>query len=398
MTIIHAEGRMSMTIDLSALLQEKVGHVLSNYVTEQLGDSPAAADKAISLALPSLVSGLARETGDAGKVGQLFNLITGPQIDSTVTQVTPGLLEQGHQLLYGFLGDTSALSDEVAAQAGISGANSNHLLAAAFPLVLGALRSHIQTHNMTQPQFMQLLSGQRSAAAAAGVAAAAPGAAGTVAAAAATATAAVPPATPDGSWMKWLWLALAALAAVLLLKFCNAPNSAQPPAAPASAAKAESAASGAAAGVAPAPAPAPSAAASAASAASSVADIAASAASVAAAPQSVDTGSVKYADGVLSVYFATGKTEVDKAAADAVSADIVRLGKEGRKLVVSGFNDPRGNAARNAELSKNRAKAVKEYLTAQGVPESGIELRKPAETDGKSGNLAEDRRVDVRAE
>ena len=130
----------------------------------------------------------------------------------------------------------------------------------------------------------------------------------------------------------------------------------------------------------------------------SAAATAAAAASAVASDLAADASAVKYENEVLSFYFATGKTDVDKMAADAVSADIVALGKEGKTLVVSGYNDPRGNKAKNEELSKNRAKAVKAYLMEQGVPEGKIELRKPVQTDGQSGSLAEDRRVDVKAE
>lgn len=206
--------------------------------------------------------------------------------------------------------------------------------------------------------------------------------------------------------MKWLWLALAALAALLLLKFCG-----QKPVdttAPASAASAESVV------VAPAepasvPASEPAVVAPMASEPAMPATTAASetgaamtadttASAAATTDLAADASAVKYENEVLSFYFATGKTDVDKMAADAVSADIVALGKEGKTLVVSGYNDPRGNKAMNEELSKNRAKAVKAYLVEQGVPEGKIELRKPTETDGQSGSLAQDRRVDVKAE
>ena len=410
-----------MSIDLSALLQEQVGGALSNFASSQLGESPSMASKAVALILPALLGKLSGQTGDSSRMTQLFNLVTGPQVDSSLTQVEPSLIDKGRQWLSLLFGDSAGLTNLLAGRTGMSTDNTGTLMAAALPMLLGVLRSQVQSSKLTQPQFVSLLSGQRSlldrvlgselaTALGLGAVATAPAAVEARPAAAPVTpppARAVTPAPASGGWMKWLWLALAALAALLLLKFCG-----QKPAetaVPASGASAESIvvvpvepasmpasepavvvpmasepAMPAASGTAMAPAPDMTASAAAASAVAS--DLAA------------DASAVKYENEVLSFYFATGKTDVDKMAADAVSADIVALGKEGKTLVVSGYNDPRGNKAKNEELSKNRAKAVKAYLMEQGVPEGKIELRKPVQTDGQSGSLAEDRRVDVKAE
>lgn len=96
-------------------------------------------------------------------------------------------------------------------------------------------------------------------------------------------------------------------------------------------------------------------------------------------------------------YFATGKSEV---AADAatVLADLIQAGKDGKKLVVSGYTDSTGNAAANAELSKKRAQAVQAFFEAQGVKAENIELRKPENTTAAQGNDAQGRRVEVKVE
>ena len=410
-----------MSIDLLALLQEKVGGALNNFASSQLGESPSMASKAVSQILPALLGKLAGQTGDASRMTQLFNLVTGPQVDSTLVDIEPSLLDKGRQWLSLLFGDSAGLTNLLAGRTGLSADKTGTLMAAALPMLLGVLRSQVQTGKLTQPQFVSLLSGQRgvldrvlgsdlaTALGLGAVAAAAPVAAEARPAAAPVTpppVRAVTPASASGGWMKWLWLALAALAALLLLKFCG-----QKPVdttAPASAASAESVV------VAPAepasvPASEPAVVAPMASEPAMPATTAASetgaamtadttASAAATTDLAADASAVKYENEVLSFYFATGKTDVDKMAADAVSADIVALGKEGKTLVVSGYNDPRGNKAMNEELSKNRAKAVKAYLVEQGVPEGKIELRKPTETDGQSGSLAQDRRVDVKAE
>ncbi|MBS0474999.1 MAG: DUF2853 family protein, partial [Proteobacteria bacterium] len=62
---------------------------------------------------------------------------------------------------------------------------------------------------------------------------------------------------------------------------------------------------------------------------------------------------------VVKVYFDSGKTDVAAAFADTAGGLKAWLdGHPGSTLAVSGYNDPSGNAAKNAELSKHRAQAV----------------------------------------
>ena len=98
-------------------------------------------------------------------------------------------------------------------------------------------------------------------------------------------------------------------------------------------------------------------------------------------------------NGVVKVYFASGKADVAANTNDQLAA-IVAGAKEGKSVVISGFHDSTGNAAQNAELAKNRAQKVKDALVALGAPADKIQLEKPASTEGK-GNNAEARRVEV---
>ncbi|NOU04454.1 MAG: DUF2853 family protein [Novosphingobium sp.] len=99
---------------------------------------------------------------------------------------------------------------------------------------------------------------------------------------------------------------------------------------------------------------------------------------------------------VVKVYFDTGKTDVAPAFADTAGGLKAWLdGHAGSTLAVSGYNDPTGNAARNAQLSKNRAKAVAADLVKAGIPEASVALVKPeASTDANVPKEAA-RRVEV---
>jgi outer membrane protein OmpA-like peptidoglycan-associated protein len=98
----------------------------------------------------------------------------------------------------------------------------------------------------------------------------------------------------------------------------------------------------------------------------------------------------------VSVYFDTGSTAVtpDFAAAAAPVKAWLDANPAAR-LAVSGFNDPTGNAAANAELSKNRAQEVAAALAAIGVPADRIDLVKPDETTAADADMAQARRVEI---
>lgn len=49
--------------------------------------------------------------------------------------------------------------------------------------------------------------------------------------------------------------------------------------------------------------------------------------------------------------------------------------KSGYRLVIKGFADPSGRPARNLELSRRRAEAVRAYLVEKGVPSNRLEIR-----------------------
>lgn len=118
-----------------------------------------------------------------------------------------------------------------------------------------------------------------------------------------------------------------------------------------------------------------------------------SAASSGAALAASDAASVKVEQGVVKFYFASGKADLAAGAGEALT-DVVKGAQAGRKLVISGFHDATGNAAQNAELALQRALAVRSAVTAAGVTEGQIELKKP-EQISSSGSDAEARRVEI---
>jgi len=113
----------------------------------------------------------------------------------------------------------------------------------------------------------------------------------------------------------------------------------------------------------------------------------------ASASATADGASFKVEGGVVKFYFATGKAELATGANDAL-ADVAKGVAAGKKAVVSGFTDSTGDAAKNEELAKQRALAVRDALKVAGIAEDKIELKKPETLTGSGGN-AEARRVEV---
>lgn len=98
-------------------------------------------------------------------------------------------------------------------------------------------------------------------------------------------------------------------------------------------------------------------------------------------------------NGVVKFYFAPNQSALAAGGRDALT-QIVQAVAGGKKAVISGFHDSTGDAARNAELARQRALAVRRALNALGVSNSQIELNKPAQMSN-SGSNAEARRVEI---
>lgn len=125
-------------------------------------------------------------------------------------------------------------------------------------------------------------------------------------------------------------------------------------------------------------------------------DAATAAAAGSAPTATADGASVRIDDGVVKFYFASGSTELAAGAKEAL-ADVVKGVAAGQKAVISGYHDTTGDPAKNEELAKLRAFAVRDALVSLGIGEDKLDLRKPEVTTADGSN-AEPRRVEVRLE
>jgi len=101
-------------------------------------------------------------------------------------------------------------------------------------------------------------------------------------------------------------------------------------------------------------------------------------------------------DIVARVFFELGKADVQAGNEAALASATHALSEApSKKLLIAGFHDPSGDPARNAELAKQRAKAVRAGLVANGADAARLLLRKPEQT-ALGGPAEEARRVEVR--
>lgn len=334
------------------------------------------------------------------------------------------------------MGGQGGLLSSITSKLGIGGATASSALGFLLPMVIGKLTPGGTVPTSLPNDVMSAISGGGTAltgaagAALTGAAGAVSGAAGMATGAASVAASKVVGAAGQaasgavnsgvgaataagGGLMKWLpWLA-AGIAGLFLISYFSKGSDASKQAA--DAAKAIAAAPAApvvdaakaaadAAAAAKATADAEAAAKATADAAKATEDAAKAAADAAAkaVPEVAPTGSgvIAYTAGgapALKVYFGTNKTAVSPQF-DTKSKEMVEFLKSNAtaKAVVTGFNDPTGNAAANAELSKNRAIAVAAAITAAGITADRVMTEKPADaTAGSAKSNAEARRVEV---
>ncbi len=96
-----------------------------------------------------------------------------------------------------------------------------------------------------------------------------------------------------------------------------------------------------------------------------------------------------------NVYFATNAVDVNAEGRTKAGLIIAYMkANPNAKAMLSGYHDPRGNAAANEELALNRARAVRTVLEEAGINKDRVVMNKPAVTTG-DGNLPEARRVEI---
>lgn len=391
---LQTARRFFMSINLLSLAQNALGNDFASLAGSYLGESPVATQSAVSSLLPAVLGTVAQRGSTPAGAAGLMSLLNSPTLDTSALGNVAGLFSGGGSglssimsagagsLVPALFGDKSgSLVNALSSASGIKASSATNLLAMVVPLVLAFLKKLVAEKGLDASSLASLLSSQGpnlqgaldgrltsalgfaspaaflgglgalGGAAADGARRAGAAVAGGAAAVGGTALAAGDAAVVAGRsglarW--WPWLLGLAILALLWWLFSPKPT----PPAPAPVA------------VAPASAPAP------------------------AAPM--------VASFPLKVYFDTGSAALGPDGSKAITAAADAIKKDNLKVALTGYTDKTGDAARNEELAKSRAVAVRDALMAAGVAEASIEMKAPLFVEigaGMADNEA--RRVEI---
>jgi len=371
-----------MNANLLSLAQDALGSDFSKLAGQFLGESQGSTQAALSSLLPAVIGGIAQKGATPQGASGLMSLINGANLDVASLGNIAGLFGGGgsgvnallkagtSSLVPGLFGDKAgALVNALSSASGIKSSSATNLLALIVPLVLTFLKKFMGDKGLNANSLSSLLSSQgpnlqgmldsrmSSALGFASPAAFLSGLGGQAAdmargagAAVAGGAAAATTATKSGL-MRWLPWIIGAAVLLFLWNLLSGRSTPTPAPAPPAAVTA------------PAPAPAP----------------AAMALSLPA-----------------KVYFEVGSAAIGADGSNTIGAAADMIKKDGLKVAVTGYTDKTGDVAKNEELAKSRAAAVRDALKAAGVAETSVEMKPPMFVEiGAGGSDAEARRVEI---
>jgi outer membrane protein OmpA-like peptidoglycan-associated protein len=365
-----------MSANLLSLVQTALGGEFARLTGQYLGESVPSTRSALSSLLPVVLGGVAQKGATPEGASGLLSLINGSNLDTSILDNVAGLFGTGNNALSSMMklgtstlvpalfGDKAGgLVNALAGAAGIKSSSATNLLAMAVPLIFTFLKKYVSQNNLSAGSLSSLLNGQgeilsgsldsrligalgyaNPAAMLSGLGGTAADTAKRAGATAATPAAAATTASKSGL-MRWLpWLIGAAILLALWNMFSGKPTPPTPAPAPKAAA----------------PAPAP----------------------VAAYP--------------FKAYFDAGSATIGPVAAATITAAAEAIKQDNAKVALTGYTDKTGDVAKNEELAKSRALAVRDALKAAGVAEGNIEMRPPVFVEaGTGGADQEARRVEI---
>jgi len=373
-----------MNANLLTLAQDALGGDFSKLAGQFLGESQGATQSALSSLLPAVLGGIAQKGATPQGATGLMSLINGANLDVGSLGNIAGLFGGGgsgvnallkagtSSLVPALFGDKAgALVNALSSSSGIKTASATNMLAMIVPLLLTLLKKFMGDKGLNANSLSSLLSSQgpnlqgaldsrmSSALGHASPAAFLSGLGGQAADTAKRAGAAVvggaAAATTAGKsgLMRWLPWLIGAAVLLFLWNLLSGKSTPPPAAAPAAAVTAPAAM--------PSPAPA-------------------------AAAVSLPA----------KVYFEVGAANIGADGGKTLGAAADMIKKDGLKVTLTGYTDKTGDVAKNEELAKSRAAAVRDALMAAGVAEANIEMKPPMFVEvGAGGADAEARRVEI---
>jgi hypothetical protein len=378
-----------MNADLLSLARDALGSDFYKLAGQFLGESQASTQTALSSLLPVVVGAMAQKGATPEGASRLISLANSTNLDANapgnVAALFSGeaagiksMLKAGtSSLVPALFGDKSgALVNALSSASGVKSSSATNLLAMVVPLVLALLKKLIGDQGLSASSLASLLAGQarnlqgaidsrltgalgfsspaaflgglgeRAAEATARTGAHLSGATSGISAGTAAAATSVNR-SPLARWLPWV------IAAAVLLFLWNMF-----------------------AGRAPAPPTA--------------------SAPTASAPPPASAPTVVASGLPAKIYFDVGAAAIGPEASKTLTAVADTIRKDNAKVVITGYTDKTGDAAKNEKLAKDRAVATRDALMAAGVADSSIDMRPPMFVESGAGTSdAEARRVEI---
>ena len=403
-----------MAINILELLTEALGGQIAKQASEFLGEPENNTQSALGMVLPALLGSLAKQGSTAEGAGSLLNTLGGANIDSGILGNIAGLFSEksktdslvslGTTLVGSLFGEKAgSIASTIASLTGLKSSSSSSLLALAAPLVFSFLKKLVSDKALDAGGLMSLLAEQTGflkgkvnpqLAGAMGLGSMfdsltggassdpAPAPAPAAASRPAERPAYAPPAVEEersglSKLLPWLIGLGALLGGLAVFRGCD--KNAGAPETKAVVAPAVKAPAPQAAAPAVRPAPAPAAA------------PAAPAAKPVPAPAAAATTMLP-----AKIYFAVGAPNPEGPSIATLAQAAIAVKNQGVAVDITGYTDSTGDVAKNQELAKQRALAVRDRLIAAGVPKGKINMKPPFSiTTTGTGSDAEARRVEI---
>jgi OmpA-OmpF porin, OOP family len=161
-----------MALNLIDLAKDYLTPDVVSKIAGQIGETPAATERALGAAIPSLAGVACNQASTPGGASKLMSLLTTSGLDTGILSnisgalaggaATDSLLHTGNNLLSGLLGDKFAgVANTIANYAGIQSSSASRLLALVAPLLFGLLGKHVSSGGITAASLPGLLASHR---------------------------------------------------------------------------------------------------------------------------------------------------------------------------------------------------------------------------------------------
>jgi len=161
-----------MALNLIDLAKDYLTPDVLSKLAGQIGETPAATERAIGAAIPSLAGVACNQASTPGGATKLLSLLNTSGLDTGILSnfagalsggaATEGLLRTGNNLVSGLLGDKlGAVANTIASFAGIQASSVTRLLGFLAPLLFGLLGKQVASGGVTAASLPGLLASHR---------------------------------------------------------------------------------------------------------------------------------------------------------------------------------------------------------------------------------------------